>query len=418
MSNEFPPVTTEEWEAAIRADLGGGDYEKKLVWRTDEGIDVKPYYRLEDAKQLPGLSHVSFEAIKAATLIDAAQFGENGATTVQELAYGLAAAQEKLEEGAEPASIGLAFSAGSNFFFEIAKLRAARLLWYELTKQPLYIEARTPFTDKSIYDPYTNLLRATTEAMSALIGGASELRVQPFGFRERLADNVDHILREEAGLDDVVDPAAGSWYVEVLTASIADEARKLMEQIAGEGGYTKAKASIDQAIAASRAAKEKAVAQRRRVLVGVTDYPDSNETKDPSDLPPTPSGIWRAADPFETIRLRADGYAKQTGHRQTVLLLTRGDLRMRQARAQFCRNFFGCGGFAIIESHELDPNADLVVLCSSDPEYPALAAEIVPQTTKPVIVAGKEQDIPGAAGYVNMQSDMLKILEYWQEKAL
>ena len=97
---------------------------------------------------------------------------------MQELAYGLAAAQEKLDEGAEPASIGLAFSAGSNFFFEIAKLRAARLLWYELTKQPVYIEARTLFTDKSIYDPYTNLLRATTEAMSALIGGASELRVQ------------------------------------------------------------------------------------------------------------------------------------------------------------------------------------------------------------------------------------------------
>ena len=417
LSKEFPPVSTEEWEAVIRADLAGADYEKKLIWRTDEGIAVKPYYRLEDAKDLPGLSNISFEAPETDGMIDAAQFGENGATTVQELAYGLAAAQEKLAAGIEATSIGLVFSAGVNFFFEIAKLRAARLLWHELTKKSLYIEARTSLTDKSIYDPYTNLLRATTEAMSALIGGAAEVNVQPFGFRERLAENVDHILREEARLDDVIDPAAGSWYVEVLTASIADEARKLVRQIAEEGGYTKGKPSIEQAIAQARAAKEKAVAQRRRVLVGVNNYPDITEAKDPSDLPPLPSGVWRAPAPFEAIRLRADIHAKQTGHRPTVLLLMRGDLKMRQARAQFCQNLFGCGGFAIIQSDELDPAADVVVLCSSDPEYPKLAADILPQTGKPVVVAGKEQDIPGVAGFVNMQSDVLKTLEYWLERA-
>lgn len=409
LAEEFPPVSTEAWEAAIRADLAGADYEKKLIWRTEEGIPVRPYYRAGDfpTPRKPLL----FGASRPKVMIDAARFGEAGATTVQELGFGIYEAVKARSEGAP--RVGFVLSVGSNFFFEVAKLRACRVLWAELTGEAVYIEARTSLSNKSVYDRYTNLLRATTEAMSARIGGADELHVQAFGFSERLAENVDRILLEEAHLGSVEDPAAGAYYVEVLTDSIAAEARKVYE---GAG-----KVNIDEAIAASRAAKEKALASRRKVMVGVNNYPDINETLNAGDVQ-VPGGIWRAADVFEQIRLRSDRHAAKTGKRPTVLLLQRGDLKMRQARAQFIQNFFGCGGFAIIESDQLQPQADLVVLCSSDPEYLALAGEICPQSKVPVIVAGnpKEQmealNKAGVAGYVHVLSNAVETLNQWQDR--
>ena len=95
---------------------------------------------------------------------------------------------------------------------------------------------------------------------------------------------------------------------------------------------------------------------------------------------------------------------------------------MRQARAQFIQNFFGCGGFAIVESDKLDGNPDLVVLCSSDPEYVALAQEICPQAKQPVIVAGNPKDqmealnAAGVAGYVHVLSNAVETLTYWQKQ--
>ena len=180
----------------------------------------------------------------------------------------------------------------------------------------------------------------------------------------------------------------------MLTASIADEARKLMEQIAGEGGYTKAKAWIDQAIAASRAAKEKAVAQRRRVLVGVTDNPDSNETKDPSGLPRAPSGIWRAADPFEDDTMtKADVHAKQTGHQADSVAITRGDLRCGKLE----RNSAGTSS-AVADSPSSNRMAPIPTQTLSF--YAVLIRSIrrsqrksFLRLQKPVIIAGKEQDI-------------------------
>ena len=152
---------------------------------------------------------------------------------------------------------------------------------------------KTALSNKSIYDPYTNLLRATTEALSAVIGGCDSLQVQPFRFADRLGVNLQRILREEAHLTRVADPAGGSYYIEALTDALAREAWKLFQQIESEGGYTKAKATIDAAIAQSRVAKEKAIGSRRKVLVGVNNYPDLKETIDQPDE--TPQDIWRAA---------------------------------------------------------------------------------------------------------------------------
>jgi methylmalonyl-CoA mutase len=129
------------------------------------------------------------------------------------------------------------------------------------------------------------------------------------------------------------------------------------------------------------------------------------------------------AEPFERIRARTERYVAATGHRPQVLLLTRGDVRMRGARANFCLNFFGCAGFAVAGSDTLDGHApDLVVLCSSDPEYGAFAADVCPNVRVPVLVAGYPKDqivaleAVGVAGFVHVQSDAVQTLTEWQDR--
>ena len=141
----------------------------------------------------------------------------------------------------------------------------------------MHLVVRTAIANKSLYDPYTNLLRVTTEALSAVIGGCDTLIVEPFEFSPRLATNVQLLLQHEAHLDEVADPAAGSYYVEWLTDALARQAWKLFQEVEARGGYAQSQAFIDDAITASRKALETAVASRRRTLVGVNNYPDLNE---------------------------------------------------------------------------------------------------------------------------------------------
>lgn len=447
LAAEFPPVSTAEWEATIQADLKGADYEKRLVWKTDEGIAVRPYYRAEDAPadglapgQFPFTRGVAqpWEIVEDPAIpegaVNAARFHENGATSVEELAFALAEGVERLaaaaDPGAEAASLGFVFAVGSNYFFEIAKLRAARMLWAQAVTAfgvtapeaaRMRIHARTALANKSIYDPYTNLLRATTEALSAVAGGCDSLTVMPARFSGRLARNVQLILKEECHLDGVADPAGGSYYVEALTDALAREAWKLFQQVEERGGFAAAAGFIAERLAASRATKEKALATRRRVLVGVNNYPDLGE-RALSEADGLAQAGWRMARPFEEIRLRTERHAAAAGRTPRVLLLKRGDLKMRMARATFCQNFFGCAGFEIVESEELDPAASLVVLCSSDAEYLEIAREVAPQTSAPVIVAGnpKEQiaelQAAGVAGFVHVLSNQIETLTEWQNK--
>lgn len=447
LAEEFPPVPTGHWEAAIEADLKGADYEKRLVWKTEDGIAVRPYYRKEHAPgadlapgQFPYTRGVAqfWEIVEDPAIpegaLNAARFHENGATSVQELAFALAEGVDRLaaaeDPAAEAAALTFVFAVGSNYFFEIAKLRAARMLWAQAASAfgieapealRMRIHARTALANKSIYDPYTNLLRSTTEALSAVIGGCDALTVMPARYPERLARNVQLVLKEESHLDGVADPAGGSYYVEALTDALAREAWKLFQQIEQQGGFAAAQGFVDEALAASRAAKEKALATRRKTLVGVNNYPDLGERvlTEATDLA---QAEWRVARAFEEIRLRTERHAADTGRTPRVLLLKRGDVKMRMARATFCQNFFGCAGFEIAESAELDPAADLVILCSSDAEYLDLAREIVPRTDAPVIVAGnpKEQiaelQAAGVAGFVHVLSNQVETLTEWQNK--
>lgn len=430
---DFPPVPTEAWEEAIRADLKGADYEKKLIWKTPEGVAVRPYYRRED---LPPVQyrHCVARAWEMAEgplpegVVNGAAYHERGATAVQELAFTLAEASDRLAAG--QAVEGLAFGVGSTYFMEIAKLRAARLLYARVAeaygKSPeTRLHAVTALSNKSIYDPWTNLLRSTTEALSAVLGGADTLRVQAAGYPARLARNVQLILKEEAHLDKVADPAGGSWFIESLTASLAAEAWKLFQQVESMGGFAQARAFIDSSVAAAREAKEKEFASRRRVMVGVNNYPDLTE-KRLEQAGSLEGAEWRLARPIEKIRLRTERHARRTGRTPKVLLLKRGDLKMKMARAQFCLNFFGCAGFAIeeaeMEGGAAPGGADLIVLCSSDPEYLDFAREVCPQAKVPVIVAGNPKEQiealreAGVAGFVHILSNLVETLAEWQQK--
>lgn len=432
LAAEFPPTSTQDWEAAIHADLAGADYEKRLLWRTPEGITVRPYYREGDATPLPlDPSRITaWQPVQEAALpLDAVRadwFHESGATAVQELGWALAWAVDQVV-ARRPAEVTIVFAVGSNYFFEIAKLRAARALWHQAaaalsTAAPLRIHAVTALSNKSTYDPHTNLLRATTEALSAAIGGADLITVRPARFSEHLARGIHRILQEEAHIGAVADPAAGSYYIEALSNQLAVAAWKTFQQIEAAGGYPAAlqAGSIAAALATQREAAQNAVASRRRTLVGVNNYPDLNETalgQPPVPAPETgPFPALRLAEDFEQIRLRTERAA-----RPVVLLLKRGDVKMRMARANFCANFFGCGGFTIREADQLEP-ASLVVLCSSDPEYLDFARDICPQTKAPVIVAGNPKDQldalrqAGVAGFVHVLSNAVDTLRQWQTR--
>jgi methylmalonyl-CoA mutase len=227
----------------------------------------------------------------------------------------------------------------------------------------------------------------------------------------------------------VADPAGGSYYVESLTDSMARAAWDLFRQVEAEGGYSEslASGSIGTAVAAARAARAQALSSRRRSLVGVNNYPNLTEKEAPEGPSVTetaaPLPAVRVAEPFEAIRRRTVLHARAAGRYPKVLLLTRGDVKMRGARSNFCLNFFGCAGFdiAVGESFE-GAGADLIVLCSSDAEYVELAREVCPKVTVPVLVAGNPKDqiealrAAGIGGFVHVGSDAVATLTEWQDK--
>jgi methylmalonyl-CoA mutase len=462
VGKEFPPVSTETWEAAILKDLKGADYEKKLVWRTEEGLAIRPYYRKEalaglDAQVQTAPGHYPFvrgtgrsweiaqDAKPKPGAIRADLLHEAGAHAIQELGYGIAAGVERLAElmAAEPVEtaarrIEFVFAVGPSYFVEIAKLRAARMLWAQAVTAfgtqdagacRMRLHARTPQRNKSAYDRYSNLLRVTTEALAGAVGGCDQLTVEPFGFDGHLALNVQRILKEEAHLDAVADPAGGSYYIEALTDSLAREGWKVLQQTEAAGGYAKALASgaIAKALAETRTARDKAYSGRRRALVGVNNYPNVTEKTPDAEIPAAEAAGGlpqvRVAAPYEKIRRRTTEHARAVGRYPKVLLLKRGDVKMKGARSNFCLNFLGCAGFDMVEAEEYEgTDADLIVLCSSDAEYLPFAQEVCGKVKAPVLVAGnpKEQiealQAAGVQGFIHVFSDAIQTLTEWQDK--
>jgi methylmalonyl-CoA mutase len=228
---------------------------------------------------------------------------DGGGSAVQELALTLAAAVEHLRRlevrGLDPLQVAprirFEFSVGTQFFMEIARMRAARLLWSRIVTAAggapddgrMTVFARTSRFTKTVLDPYVNVLRGTTEAMAAILAQVDGLHVSPFdealglpdAFSRRLARNTQTILREESHLDLVGDPGGGSWYVERLTAEVAAEAWSLFQEIEAAGGMAAALASGDVArrIAATAGQRRRNLARRRDVLVGTNRSPNAGE---------------------------------------------------------------------------------------------------------------------------------------------
>jgi methylmalonyl-CoA mutase len=226
LHDDFPPVSAAEWEAAIAADL-----------KTRDGIPARFFYTAADLEGLD-LPEARRKASPSWEILEPGRepppdairvdlLAEDGATVVEQLKLGLVAGLDKLTaETAAP--ISFVFRVGPDFFSEIAKLRAARVLWARMADAPMRIYVRTSVPNESLSEPYANLIRATTEALSAVAGGADWLEVEPAGFSAHLAMNVHRILKEESYMDRVADPAGGSYYVEALTDAFAREAGELL----------------------------------------------------------------------------------------------------------------------------------------------------------------------------------------------
>ncbi len=607
---EFPEISTQQWMDKITADLKGADFERKLVWRTNEGFNVQPFYRQEDLENvnyldvLPGefpfvrgsqkdnnwfvrqnilvkdvkaankkalnilnkgvdslgfiiedadlcsvvnvatlLEGICLSAVElnftvmvkskefvenfmevvenngykpedikgslnwdcfgrllckgvfrtgslqgdmkeAAELIEmssafsnfrvltvnAKYFNNAGSFISQELGFGLAMGNEYLsllteagvDASAVAANLKFNFAVGSNYFMEIAKFRAARLAWANIVAQytedktsaVMNIHAETSNWNKTVFDPYVNMLRTQTEAMSASLGGVNSLTVLPFDstykisdeFSERIARNQQHLLKEESHFDKVADPSAGSYYIETLTDNILDQGWKIFLSVEDNGGlFASLKDGMIQAEVKKAADKRCAdIANRKEVLLGTTQYPNTNETmageikKSGSCCSCASSdakkeietlSFARGTEAFEALRLQTEAAAK----RPKVVMLKVGNLAMRQARGQFAGNFFGCAGYEISDTlgynsveegvkAAKEKAADIVVLCSSDDEYAAaapLAKDLLDDEILVIAGAPKcadELKAKGIENFIHVRSNVLEELKGYNLK--
>lgn len=395
------------------------------------------------------------------------QFVHNaGGSVVQELAFALSHGNEylvRLTAMGVPACdivprMQFTFAIGAAYFLEIAKLRAARLLWTKIVEQHtpqkkvppgMFIHAVTSGWNKSVYDPYVNMLRTTTEAMAAAVGGADSLTVGPFDdcfkkpdeFSLRIARNQQIILKHEAYFNKVADPAGGSYYVEALTDAVARAAWDLFVETEERGGFIKAAETgfIRSSVENTCQQRDMEIAMRKRVFVGANMYPNTEEkmldkvepTAKLSDL----SGLrqYRGTQAFEVLRMAVENHIRKGLKQPTVFLLTYGNPVMRKARASFSGNFFGVAGYQVIDNlgftdidtgvrEALAAKADIVVLCSSDEEYEAMApaaTQIKKQSPKTlVMVAGNPKEIreqlteAGVDHFIHLRTNVLEALTH------
>jgi methylmalonyl-CoA mutase len=265
--------------------------------------------------------------------VNGAFFGSRGATAVQQLAYSLSIGaayidhltSEDLDLDATAVASAIHFhvSIGPSYFLEIAKLRALRRLWatvlHAFGVQPevaatLRIHATTSSWTQTTLDPHTNMLRVTTEAMSAVLGGADSISVTPYDslyaehneFSARIARNVPVILREEAYLDRVADPAAGSYFIETLTDQLAQEAWALFQQTEAAGGFLITRGKVMESVRLATMEQFRRIATGEEVIVGTNLFQNLREqfTFDPKKLLRSRQfDTTRAAYPSEVLRL-------------------------------------------------------------------------------------------------------------------
>ena len=606
--SDFTAPSAQEWREKIEVDLKGADYQKKMVWRTNEGFSMEPFYRKEDVDKLatvnalPGefpyvrgnkaasnewhvRQDIKCECPKAAnekaldilnkgvdsigfnvpakelsaeyisTLLDGIQaecvelnfqtcqcqsvelakilvayFQEKGydpakiegsicfdpigkmitkgkdtteklacakelveifaaypnfravavnafyltnagAYSYQDLGYALAWGNEYMaqltEAGVAPevAAQNIKFNLGINgvYFMEIAKIRAARMLWAQIVSQytackesaKMHICAITTTYNQTLFDSYVNMLRTQTEAMSAALGGVDSIVVVPFDapyetpteFAERIARNQQLLLKDECHFDRMVDVAGGSYFIEQLTTSLAEQAWKLFLGVEEEGGFlAAAKAgSVQNTINATNATRHADAGKRKEFLLGTNQFPNFTETsegKEPvaccckaccaenteTEIPALKPA--RLSSEFEALRLTTEKAEKVP----VAFMLTIGNLAMRQARAQFSCNFLAAAGYKVVDNlgfatveegvdKALEAGADIVVICSSDDEYAeyAIPAYNYLNGRAMFVVAGapacaEDLKAAGIENFIHVRVDQLKTLKEYNAK--
>ena len=410
--------------------------------------------------------------------VNSVALNNSGAYCAQELAYALAWGAEYMTMMTEAGlpnylaarSIRFNMGIGGNYFMELAKFRAARLLWAKIVeayKAPVFtaalkeaakmnVSAETSRFNMTIFDAYVNMLRTQTETMSAALAGVDEIVVTPFDatyeepteFAERIARNQQLLLKEESHFDKVVDPAAGSYYIENLTNSIAEEAWKQFLAIQEEGGMYElvAAGKVQEAMAATLKARLSDVAKRKEVILGSNQFPNFTEkagkkikevacgcccAKPENAIATLP--VARAAEEFEALRLETEAAKKQP----VAFMLTIGNLAMRIARAQFSCNFFACAGYKVIDNNGFKSvaegikaarkaKADIIVLCSSDDEYATYAPQAWLQlegAKEVFVVAGAPactEDLQklGIENFINVRVNVLETLKKFNAQLL
>jgi methylmalonyl-CoA mutase len=607
---EFAAPTTQEWLDKIEVDLKGADFQKRLVWRTNEGFNVQPFYRREDLKdlktpdalpgefpfvrgnkkdsnewyvrqnivvedakeankkaldilnkgvdslgfKLPGkmvsketvetllegiycdIVEVNFNTCKRHSLelaqilveyfeqkgydkekvvgsidwdpmekivmkgkdttpilalapqlvetmkdypnfrviaVNSDSLNNAGAYIVQELGYALAWGNEYLQQlvdagvDVDLAAKNIKFNMGvsENYFMELAKFRAARLLWAQIVKQyepkcdcacKMIINATTSTYNQTLFDSYVNLLRSQTEAMSAALGGIHSMVVTPFDvpyeqatdFSERIARNQQLLLKEESHFGQIVDPGAGSYYIEHLTDALAQEAWKIFLKVEDEGGFLAAikAGTVQDDINATNVKRHGDAAKRKEFLLGTNQFPnftEKSEGKRPAactcccskaeneheEAPFKAIASTRLAADFENLRIHTE--EKRV---PTAFMLTIGNLAMRQARAQFSCNFLACAGYKVIDNlgfktveegvdAALEAKADIVVICSSDDEYAeyAIPAFQYLNGRAMFVVAGapacmEDLKAAGIENYIHVKCNVLETLKEYNQK--
>ena len=411
--------------------------------------------------------------------VNGRNFNNAGASIVQELGFSLAMGAEYLtrltdlglDAGKVAPRIRFNFGVGGNYFMEIAKLRSARMLWakivqayqpkcecnnkssegYCLCASKMHIHSETSVWNKTIYDSYVNLLRTQTEAMSATLGGTDSLTINPFDavyeqpteIAERIARNQQAILKEEAHFDKIADPAAGSYYIESLTAAVAEQAWKIFLEIQEKGGFIAAfrEGFVQSQVNEMAARRTKAVTTRRDNVLGVNQFPNYSEQisdelssqlfeavdQTSKEAEVETIKLYRSARQVEALRYATDRFSAQN-KRPKAFMLTIGDLVFSKARAQFSSNFFAVAGYEVVDNNAfesveagvkaaLEASADIVVICSSDDEYAGFAPQVYSQLKGNAIfvVAGapactEELKAVGIENFINVKTNLLESL--------
>jgi methylmalonyl-CoA mutase len=421
--------------------------------------------KINSAAELVKLT-ADFPNFKAIT-ISGTEYLDAGANQVQEIAYTLNSLVFLIEKLSEKGvavqtifnNLHFKLAIGLEYFVEIGKFRAFNSLLAEVAAKYGVVDfsntitAKTSIWSKSITDPHTNLLRATTEAMSAILGNADGILVDaydkefknPSDFSSRIAGNITTILKEESYFGKVSNPVDGSYYIEEVTSKIAEKALELFKAIEAAGGFYTAfeNETIQQQIAEIRLQKLKLISQRRTSLVGVNKYPNlmetvsaellsKNVTENSKVLTPR-----RASLEIEAMRRVTEELVATTNVRPIVKLASYGNLTMRKARAAFAYDFIGVSGFNVQQEQSFNSaeiaakesaksDAHVVVICSSDEDYDATAVDFVKtfraiNTDKVLLLAGAPANMDelteaGLDGVVNMRSDVLVTLSAIQNK--